>query len=734
MRFTGARQCGVLPRRAAGPAPRGIDFDAAIRALWNRTTGEPGIRIAILDGPVDRNHPTLRNAYLRSTPGVVPRSTIGGASSRHGTHVASIVFGDHSGPVAGVAPHCAGVSIPIFHDGPNGSIIPCSQNQLAEAIHAALAADCRIINISAGQFSQSGRAVASLVNAVRECRRRGSLIVAAAGNNGCECLHVPGALPSVLVVGAMNAAGEPQPFSNWGRSYRSHGILAPGVDIAGAVPGGGTTRQSGTSFATPIVSGVAALLFSLQRRNKRELDVNGVREALLSSALGCDFLQVPDCRRLLVGRLNVSGAVLQLMKGQGTMITSATSNDQQTGAVSEAACQCETADPTKAAPSSTGHGSIAVSSSEGTAVVPANYGGSDEPPPNPEEDDGENAPSRISHVAAASRPPANGAALPASNPAPTATVIVERNRVTPMMFPSACGCDGGSPPQLAYALGDLWFDFGTEARRDSLSQAAAAWANEQGIAGNEYPVEDPIALLDYLDANPWDSSAVIWTLNDETTPIYALQAEGPYASEIHARLRAIFRAQTEPGEEGNGKGKKKNEEAEETIRPIERVSIPGVLAGKVRLFTGQEVEVIYPERRGIYAWNTDQIVEAACAASDQDEEAVKEELRAFLDRIYYELRNMGQTLQERAMNYAATNAFNLTNVFSKANENSLFLDTIEVDTSPICRPDSECWDVKLVFFNPADQFNTARRVFRFTIDVSDIVPVLVGRIRDWAIR
>ena len=86
------------------------------------------------------------------------------------------------------------------------------------------------------------------------------------------------------------------------------------------------------------------------------------------------------------------------------------------------------------------------------------------------------------------------------------------------------------------------------------------------------------------------------------------------------------------------------------------------------------------------------------------------------------------------MNFAGTNAFNLSRVFSKAADKRLFLDTVEVDTSPICRPDSECWDVKLVFFNPEDQFNTARRVFRFTIDVSDVVPVLVGRIRDWSIR
>ena len=88
--------------------------------------------------------------------------------------------------------------------------------------------------------------------------------VAAAGNNGCDCLHVPAALPAVLAVGAMDAHGHPLEFSNWGKAYQTQGILAPGKDITGAKSGGGTVQLSGTSFATPIVAGVAALLLSLQ--------------------------------------------------------------------------------------------------------------------------------------------------------------------------------------------------------------------------------------------------------------------------------------------------------------------------------------------------------------------------------------------------------------------------------------------------------------------------------------
>jgi hypothetical protein len=62
------------------------------------------------------------------------------------------------------------------------------------------------------------------------------------------------------------------------------------------------------------------------------------------------------------------------------------------------------------------------------------------------------------------------------------------------------------------------------------------------------------------------------------------------------------------------------------------------------------------------------------------------------------------------------------------------LDTIEVERSPICRQDSDCWDVKLIFFNPEKQFEVARKVFRFTVDVSDVVPVLVGDVRQWSMH
>ena len=61
----------------------------------------------------------------------------------------------------------------------------------------------------------------------------------------------------------------------------------------------------------------------------------------------------------------------------------------------------------------------------------------------------------------------------------------------------------------------------------------------------------------------------------------------------------------------------------------------------------------------------------------------------------------------------------------------MVLDRIKVERSPICRPDSDCWDVVVTFFNPARIMDQARKVYRFTVDVSDLVPVTVGEPRSW---
>jgi cyanobactin maturation PatA/PatG family protease len=284
--------------------------------LWDETRGDPQICIALLDGPVDRTHPSLAAAELSELETLVSRASGGGAATRHGTHIASVIFGQHDGPVKGIAPRCRGVSVPVFADGPDGTIAPCSQLDLARALNQAVEAGAHIVNISGGELSPSGSAHPLLADAVQKCADRDVLIVAATGNEGCDCLHIPGALPAVLAVGAMNAQGLPLAFGNWGAKYRAQGILAPGEGILGATPDGGTATQSGTSFATPIVSGVAGLLLALQLKLGHKPSPQAIRAALLDSAYTCDPQVFTDCRPFLVGGLDIAGACRLIRQGR----------------------------------------------------------------------------------------------------------------------------------------------------------------------------------------------------------------------------------------------------------------------------------------------------------------------------------------------------------------------------------------------------------------------------------
>jgi subtilisin family serine protease len=309
-----------LEDSSPGPADRAISVAEipGLRELWAETKGDPRITIAVLDGPVDRAHPSLAGATLEIVEGLAPAAPmIGGLATRHGTQVASLIFGQHwaGSTVKGVAPQCRGLLVPIFRDSaPNlasRESLACAQLDLARALLLAAEQGADVINVSGGEFTPSGEAHPILAGAVRRCAGRGILIVAAAGNEGCECLHVPAALPGVLAVGAMTLDGEPLESSNWGRGYRSTGLLAPGANLRTAIPGGDFEAATGTSYATAVVSGVIGLLLSYAKARGFRQNGQAAGHFLLDTALKCldDSMR---CRRRLAGRLDLTKAALVL--------------------------------------------------------------------------------------------------------------------------------------------------------------------------------------------------------------------------------------------------------------------------------------------------------------------------------------------------------------------------------------------------------------------------------------
>jgi len=589
-----------------------LDLLPGVRKLSDLANGGAGITIAVIDGPVDLEHAVFAGADISIASGATRwPARIGNRMAEHGTMVASILFGQPGSAVEGIAPNARGLVVPVY-DIDSGK---APQLEIARAIQIAINEGADIINFSGGQYSDTGVADQWLDDAVQRCAQAGVLLVAAAGNDGCECLHVPAAASTALAVGAVDANGDPMDFSNYGGGYACNGITAPGENIIGAVPGGGVAQMSGTSFATPLVSGVVSLI----QAAKPEITGAQIRDFLLQTASPCGTNTPEVCQKLLVGRINVEGALAAM----------------------------------------TEHTAATDFTAESTATEPATVG------------------------------------------------------------PSAAeSSTGGS---LVYALGNISYDFGTEARRDSFKQLMPPVE----VDGNVVPPNpyDARQLVAYIGANAYEAREVIWTLNIELTPIYALEPSGAFGASIYERLNEMLAGEVL---------------AEQDPDHIQRVSIPGRLTGRtVRLFSGQQVPVIQLDNpRGSYGWKTNALVEQASKAVSSksgvavDTATIAANLLSFLDRVYYDLRNLGVLSSDRALNFAATNAFQAATVFSEALGLGMQLENIETEPSPFARIDADAWDVKLKFFDP-ENTRRARKVYRFTVDVSEMMPVTLGEVRSW---
>src|ERR1700680_1235837 len=153
----------------AQPATSRIACLRGLASVQGETIGDPRILVAVLDGPVDVSHPCFQGARLKRLPTLAPGSSKDGAASRHGTHVASIIFGQPGNAISGIAPGCSGIIVPIFADGNDGAMIMCSQLDLARAILQAVEAGAHVINISGGQFAATGEAAPVLARAIQTC-------------------------------------------------------------------------------------------------------------------------------------------------------------------------------------------------------------------------------------------------------------------------------------------------------------------------------------------------------------------------------------------------------------------------------------------------------------------------------------------------------------------------------------------------------------------------------------
>jgi cyanobactin maturation PatA/PatG family protease len=657
---------------------------AAIREALE--TGYPGsdtVKIGVIDGPPDLSHPVFRRSNIDVLKSMLPENRA--VPDRHGTSVCSLIFGsDNAAP--GLAPGCPGLVLPIFSGRrPQEGVRPASQLDLARAVAFAVERGASIINISAGQKTSTAEAEAHLTQSLERCVEEGILVVAAAGNDGCPCIHLPAVIQSVLAVGALGVNGQPLDASNWGEPYRQNGLLAPGENLLVAVPGGETAMVTGTSFATAVVSGVAALLLSIAHREGYRIRAGDVRQILIESAAPCLLQGEGACDRYLAGVLDTSEALARLHRSGTRSISPAgvVRNISRDIAVKPSMSETITGDVVMS--NSNPEPSVAAAV-EAQGVLPSACNCETKPDEQPKVD--------VRPQALASSP----TIAPVMTPVQQSAQQIGLNQL-------ACSCGGGQPPQIVFALGALWFDFGTEARYDAIVQQL----------GDPVRANTPSQLFAFLRENPHFVSGITFILMQDQIPLYAVQPAGPFAPQTYS---AIFDALESSLDEKHSKE--------------QRVSIPGLISGSTRLLNGMTVPVIYPDLRGMYKWQSHELIAAAKAAVGKDV-ASEDEILNFLNRVYYELRNLGVAPQERAINFAATNAYQTQVAFAESAGRNLALDSIQVVKSPICRPDSDCWDVQLQMFDPENE-RRASRVYRYTVDVSEMLPVTVGSVRSWVVR
>lgn len=224
---------------------------------WATTTGSSDVIVAVIDTGIDRDHPDLEGQL---TNGAIAsrfsQTILDGAG--HGTHVASIIAAssDNQQGTAGVAWGARIMPIKALGSGGFGNL-----SDIIRGFRWAVDNGADIINMSLG----GGNSSRTFQSAVDYANEWDVLVVAAAGNEfrAGSPVNYPAAYEGVLAVAATDQDDEPANFSNRG-DYID--IAAPGVGILAATSrfiGANYIRFDGTSMAAPFVSGVAALLLSI---------------------------------------------------------------------------------------------------------------------------------------------------------------------------------------------------------------------------------------------------------------------------------------------------------------------------------------------------------------------------------------------------------------------------------------------------------------------------------------
>jgi subtilisin family serine protease len=264
---------------------------------WARGVKGAGATIAVVDTGVDLNHPDLKSklvsgADLVAAGGDCPPGPQD--ENGHGTHVAGIAGAatNNGIGVAGTAPDAKIMPVRVLDADGSGTT-----DDVAAGIRYAADHGAQVVSMSLGELpvvSQIDPSNQALADAIQYAWDRGSLVVAAAGNESFPLCDSPAFQNHAVCVGATDQRRLPSFYSNFPNNQQMVGVRAPGgagtpfcendEDIWSTIwPGSADDCQdsaelngydtlAGTSMATPFVSGVAALLYGQGLTNQQIVD------------------------------------------------------------------------------------------------------------------------------------------------------------------------------------------------------------------------------------------------------------------------------------------------------------------------------------------------------------------------------------------------------------------------------------------------------------------------------
>lgn len=235
---------------------------------WEMTTGSADVKVAVLDTGIDASHNNLKQnvdeSLGRNFTSDDPSDTMDRLG--HGTHVAGTIAA--SGSLTGVMQKATVFPVKVLGDDGYGS-----EYWTMKGIVYAADQGADVINMSLG----GGPASEAEENACNYAVSKGTVIVAASGNEGWDNVSYPAAYDSVIAVGSVGREKVKSYFTNFGKGLE---LMAPGENIYSTTPNNSEGINSGTSMASPHVAGVAGLM----RAVAPDASVKDIRAALSDTA------------------------------------------------------------------------------------------------------------------------------------------------------------------------------------------------------------------------------------------------------------------------------------------------------------------------------------------------------------------------------------------------------------------------------------------------------------------